>query len=264
MNALLRYARPIPAVLVLGVALLAIKGAGLAVEARAQEQTGAEQTSAASEMASNPSSDPAADDTDNSSAQIDVLSSLAKRRAELDARERDLDMRDNLIAAAEKRVDTKIDSLKDLQSQIQALLVQRDAADQKQLDALVKTYSTMRPRDAARIFDNLNEDVLLSVAVGMKPDVLGAILAQMQPEMAQKLTLRLANRVKLPDNSTAAAPAQVAAAGVTPAPASPVQLSNMPAASLNTPAVPSGTPAVPGAPDTSAPANAAAPNSAGK
>jgi hypothetical protein len=119
-------------------------------------------------------------------------------------------MRENLIKAAEDRVDSKIADLKQLQTQIQALLQQHDTAQQKQIDSLVKTYASMKPKDAARIFNNLNDDVLLAVASGMKPDVLGAILGQMQPDAAQKLTVKLADKLKLPETAQAT-PAQVAA-----------------------------------------------------
>ncbi len=238
----LRRLRLIPAVMVLCAALLVVKGAGLALDARAQEQQGAPAPAEPVTDQGTQSPDAAADDdAETSSAQVDVLTSLAKRRAELDARERDVEMRENLIAAAEKRVDGKIDGLKQLQAQIQTLLGQRDTADQKQLDALVKTYSAMPPKDAARIFDNLNEDVLVTVAARMKPDVLGFILAKMQAEAAQKLTLKLANRVKLPDPAppqqlAAATPvAGPAAPAATPAPATPPP-GTAPAAAPSTPA----------------------------
>ena len=218
-----QHLRLIPAVLAVGTVLLAVKTTGLVMAAEAQEQQAApasqpsaaapDQTANHSAQTSDPSGD---DDAETSSAQVDVLTSLAKRRAELDGRERDLDMRENLIAAAEKRVDGKIDSLKQLQTSIQALLVQRDTAEQKQLDALVKTYSSMKPKDAARIFDTLDENVALSVAALLKPDVLAPILGAMQSEAAQKLTVRLANRLKVPETQTA----QIAAAAQ-PVPAMP-------------------------------------------
>jgi len=217
--------------MVLGAALLVIKGAGFAAEAQEQQQQAA--APAPEQIAQN--ADPAADDPDSSSAQVDVLTSLAKRRSELDARERDLEMRDNLIAAAEKRVEGKIDNLKQLQSQIQALLVQRDAADQKQLDSLVKTYSSMKPKDAARIFDNLTDEVLVPVAGQMKPDVLGAILAAMQPDAAQKLTVKLADRLKLPEVPAQAAPAQLASALPAALPATPTAQPTAPVASAPQP-----------------------------
>ncbi len=168
-------------------------------------------------MAATPSTpDPAADDSGTASTgEVDVLTSLSKRRAELDAREQDLTMQANLIAAAEKRVDDKIAQLKTLQSQMQTLMGQRDAAQQKQLNALVKTYSSMKAKDAARIFNDLDDEVLLSVAQLMKPDVLGAILANMEADNAQKLTVKLANRLKPPTPTQLASLAPAAPAAAT-------------------------------------------------
>jgi hypothetical protein len=135
-------------------------------------------------------------------------------------------MQANLIAAAEQRVDGKIATLKGLQDTMQKLLGQRDAAEQKQLNDLVKSYSSMKPADAARIFNTLDDTVQLNVAAQMKSDVLGAILAKMQADAAQKLTVRLANRLKLPQ----AAPAAVAAATAPEAPAAQQMASVDPAA----------------------------------
>jgi flagellar motility protein MotE (MotC chaperone) len=251
------HIRLLPAVLSVGTVLLAVKGAGLVMDAKAQEQQGAATTPAASSSASpsvaeqaaaaatNASADP--DDAETSSAQVDVLTSLSKRRSELDGRERDLDMRENLIAAAEKRVDGKIDSLKQLQSSIQALLVQRDAAEQKQLDALVKTYSSMKPKDAARIFDSLDETVALSVAAQMKPDVLAPIIGAMQSDAAQKLTVRLANRLKVSAQQQQTA-ALAQAMPTAPVPATPTATTPVPAATAApTPITPQATPPAPAA-----------------
>ena len=258
-----RHVRLLPAVLTVGTVLLGLKGAGLVIDAKAQEKQGAATTPAASSSPSvaeqaaaaamnstaNNSSDP--DDAETSSAQVDVLTSLSKRRSELDGRERDLDMRENLITAAEKRVDGKIDSLKQLQASIQGLLVQRDAAEQKQLDALVKTYSSMKPKDAARIFDTLDETVSLSVAAQMKPDVLAPIIGAMQSEPAQKLTVRLANRLKVPAQQLqTAALAQTMPTGPVPAAPAPAATTQAPAATAAPTSI---------APQAAPPAPAAAP-----
>jgi hypothetical protein len=47
-----------------------------------------------------------------------------------------------MIAAAEARVDAKINQLKQLQAQINALVGQRDEAQKAQIASLVKAYST--------------------------------------------------------------------------------------------------------------------------
>ncbi len=116
----------------------------------------------------------------------------------MDARGATLNTQANMIAAAEQRVDAKIAQLKQLQAQINTLLVQRDDAQKAQIAALVKTYSTMKPVDAARIFNSLPEDVLLPVAQSMKSDVLALVMAKMSSDAAQKLTIKLADRLTLP------------------------------------------------------------------
>jgi len=249
--------RLLPAVFAIAAALLVLKGTDVTMEARAQAAapSPAATTPAATTPAAaqSPSSDPADDGAATSSTgEVDVLTSLAKRRAELDAREQSLDLRENLIRAAEQRVDGKIVQLKQLQTQVEALLGQRDDAEKAQLAALVKTYSSMKPKDAARIFNNLNEDVLLSVASQMKPDVLGAIMAGMQADQAQKLTVRLADRLKVTQNPPQPAPQQTAAL----APAAPLSPGAAPAAAPQGEASPPGATPVPQA---AAPANNGAP-----
>jgi flagellar motility protein MotE (MotC chaperone) len=165
-----------------------------------------------------------------SASEVDVLTNLSKRRTELDAREAQLNSQANILAATEARIDAKLVQLKSLQGQIATLIGQRDAAQEKQLASLVKTYSAMKPKDAARIFDSLNDQVLVPVAAEMKSDVLAPVLAAMNPEEAQKLTVRLANKLTLPDTTEASAPAAAANLPVTPAGTAPAGQAAAPAA----------------------------------
>ncbi|MEA2823761.1 MAG: hypothetical protein QOF03_243 [Alphaproteobacteria bacterium] len=168
-----------------------------------------------------------------SSAEMDVLTSLADRRDALEQRTRELDLRANIIAATEKRVDDKITQLKTLQSRIEAMLGQRDAKEIEQLDGLVKIYTAMKPKDAARIFAALDDSVRIGVAGRMKADVMAGILAALPSDVAQKVTVELANRYKAPTDPaaltapTASAPATQPAG---PAAAAPVGAATAPAA----------------------------------
>lgn len=55
-------------------------------------------------------------------------------------------------------------------------------------------YENMKPKDAARIFDTLDMDILLSVVEQMRGRKMSPILAAMNPEVAQRLTVELAAR----------------------------------------------------------------------
>jgi len=214
-----RFARLLPSVVIVGTGLLVLNASGLIHDAYA----GATQADAMAPPPATGNKDFAAEDGQiASTSEVEVLTSLSKRRSELDTRESQLQVQANVLAATEARVDAKITQLKVLQSQINALLGQRDQAQEKQLASLVKTYSAMKPKDAARIFDSLDNDVLVPVAQQMKSDVLAPVLAAMTPEQAQKLTVKLANKLTLPD--TASAPAPVPAAILTPPTAAPAPL----------------------------------------
>jgi len=251
MKSLLRHARLLPAVIAVAGALLVVKVVGLVRDAHADNVT---QTNAPT-VESTPGSKDTADnsDSESSSSEVDVLTSLSRRRAALDAREKQLQTEKGLIDATEKRVDDKIANLKALQAQIQALLVQRDSVQQKQIESLVKTYASMKPRDAAKIFDSLAEDVLVAVAAQMKPDVLGAILGQMQTEAARSLTVKLANRLKPADPPPA--PVQVASVAPVPTPSAPVS-SAAPASTSPAPAAAASSPVAQPQPAASAPSTA--------
>ena len=56
----------------------------------------------------------------------------------------------------------------------------------------MKLYETMKPRDAATIFNDLDLTVLLQVLDRMKEAKSAMVLAAMQPERARQVTERLA------------------------------------------------------------------------
>ncbi len=141
---------------------------------------------------------PAIDPLGLSDEELGVLQSLAKRREELDARERALAQREALLTAAEQRMDQKLEELKGLQHSIEALMKQHDAQEEERLKSLVKIYENMKPRDAARIFEQLDMDVLLDVVERMREARVAPILALVNPSRAQEITIQLAERRKLP------------------------------------------------------------------
>jgi flagellar motility protein MotE (MotC chaperone) len=210
------FIRLLPSVMVLGVVVWGLKAGDLVHEAYAQ---GPSQAPAISGDPVPANKDYAGGEGDQvaSASEVDVVNSLSKRRRELDKREGQLTTQANMIAAAEQRVDAKIAQLKQLQAQITQLLGQRDEAQKAQIAALVKTYSTMKPKDAARIFNDLPDDVLVPVAREMKSDQLALVLASMSPDNAKSLTVKLANRLILPQATAVAPAASPAPAATTPA-----------------------------------------------
>jgi flagellar motility protein MotE (MotC chaperone) len=123
-----------------------------------------------------------------------VLERLQERRQELETRAREVDIRESLLKAAEKRIETKVDEMKGVESRITAAAQQKEEADNARFKGIVTMYENMKPKDAGRIFDRLDMSVLIEVASRIKPQKMSEILAQMSAEAAEKLTVELARR----------------------------------------------------------------------
>ena len=131
-------------------------------------------------------------------AEIDLLQQLAERRENLDAREQELDIQSGLLTAAETRIDKKVKELKTLQAAIAKLIKTYDDEQNAKLQSLVKIYENMKPRDAARIFEELDMDTLLMVAERMKERKLAPIMAKMDPTKATEITVELSRLRQMP------------------------------------------------------------------
>ena len=131
-------------------------------------------------------------------AEIDLLQQLAERRENLDAREQELDIQSGLLTAAETRIDKKVKELKTLQAAIAKLIKSYDDQQNAKLQSLVKIYENMKPKDAARIFGELNMDTLLMVAERMKERKLAPIMAKMDPTKATEITVELSRLRQMP------------------------------------------------------------------
>ena len=134
----------------------------------------------------------------NSPAERALLGRLQDRRETLDSRNKELDMRESLIKAAEKRLEAKVGELKDVETRIKTATDARDKEEKERLKGLVAMYENMKPKDAARIFDRLDLKVLVDLSTAMKPITMSAVLAQMSPEAAERLTVELATRANAP------------------------------------------------------------------
>ena len=131
-------------------------------------------------------------------AEIEVLQSLAQRRQALERQASEIAMRDGILKATERRIDEKIAQLKVLESRIEGMLSQHDAEEEAQLKSLVKVYEAMKPKEAARIFQELDLPILIAVAERMREVKMAPILARMDPVLAKDLTVELATKRQLP------------------------------------------------------------------
>lgn len=150
-----------------------------------------------------------------------VLLELRQRREELEAREAAIASRESVAAAAEQKLSSRVDELQALQKKLEGLDAGRKDQEDHAWVGLVKVYETMKPREAAAIFNDLAMPVMIAVLDRMKEAKAAAILAAMAPDKAREVTTQLAlsrTRAAAAVETTAkpAQPAEPARAGGPP------------------------------------------------
>jgi flagellar motility protein MotE (MotC chaperone) len=134
-----------------------------------------------------------------------ILERLQARRQELESRAREVEIRESLLKAAEKRIESKVEEMKAVEGRIGSATEQKSEADVARFKGIITMYEGMKPKDAAKIFDRLEMPVLFEIASQIAPRKMSDILGLMQPEAAERLTVELARRAGGGDKTAAAA-----------------------------------------------------------
>lgn len=127
-----------------------------------------------------------------SQAEQRLLTGLAERRASLDLREAELDTREKLLQTAEKQIEKRLERLTEEADRLEQVRLSVDETKRQEFITLAKAYERMKPRDAARIFNLLKDDILVPVAASMRTQAISGVLAEMEPDKASALTRKLA------------------------------------------------------------------------
>ena len=130
--------------------------------------------------------------------KAELFKDLSERRDLLDKKEKKLQVEEALLEATKKEIELKYQELNKLSEEIKSLLDEHGKQVDKRIASLVKIYEGMKPKDAARIFDTLDIDVLIPVVSKMSERKVSPILAAMNPERVRTVTIMLAEQKKLP------------------------------------------------------------------
>ena len=133
-----------------------------------------------------------------------ILERLQSRRQELEARAREIDIRESLLKAAEKRIESRVEELKAVESRITTATSQKSEADAARFKGIITMYEGMKPKDAAKVFDRLEMSVLFEIASQIAPRKMSDILGLMSAEAAERLTVEMARRAGSDKSASAA------------------------------------------------------------
>ncbi|NGM21736.1 hypothetical protein G3576_17060 [Roseomonas stagni] len=121
-----------------------------------------------------------------------MAAGLRARREALEERERSIATREALLAVAEQRLAARLAELTALQGRLEQADVDAREREESHWRTMAKLYETMRPREAAAVFNELDLPVLVQVVERMNDRKAAPVLGAMLPDRVRQLTVELA------------------------------------------------------------------------
>lgn len=124
----------------------------------------------------------------------ETLTHIEKREAELKRKEEQLRQKEEYLSKMEQEVEKKLKDLLAIQKEIQAYRNEKEESQNTKIRSLAKIYGTMKPKEAAKLLDNLEEHLVVSVISTMSADEAANILGNMDVKKAAKISESLSHR----------------------------------------------------------------------
>lgn len=131
----------------------------------------------------------------------DYLFQLNERKKVLDVREEELNKKSAEIDKQKLELEQKLKELEESRQKISTLLQDRIKADSSKVDTLVQVYSNMKPQQAAKIFETMDEDLVIEILSRMKKKNAADILNLVKTDKAQVLAEKYTG-YRLPSSAT--------------------------------------------------------------
>jgi flagellar motility protein MotE (MotC chaperone) len=133
--------------------------------------------------------------------EMSFFKKLNDRKKEQDLREAELNKMEEELQRQKVELDEKIKRLEAMRGEISQTLKARVASDQEKVDKLVQMYSSMKPQQASKIIESLNEDLAVEVLDKMKKKSAAEIMNAMDSKKAQRLSELLTGYQRMPSSA---------------------------------------------------------------
>lgn len=130
--------------------------------------------------------------------QKDCAGFLENKTRELNEREKLLAEREAALKALQKDIEDKLARLEEIQKNIEAFKKEQERLKNEKIDSLVKIYGSMKPKEASKLLEKLDDDLVVTIISRMTTDQAARIIANMDVKKAAEISQKL-SRVR---NST--------------------------------------------------------------
>tara|TARA_Y100001934_G_scaffold112251_1_gene137338 strand:- start:3167 stop:3880 length:714 start_codon:yes stop_codon:yes gene_type:complete len=123
-----------------------------------------------------------------------MIETIEKKSRELKLREEELRIKELKIKAIEAKVNKDLEKIEKGLSQSKQQLGDQEKKNKKNVEALIKVYSTMKPGEAANLIEAIDDDLALKIVSGMKSKIAGKVLSELDVKVAKRISETLAGK----------------------------------------------------------------------
>lgn len=123
-----------------------------------------------------------------------IAETVARDRKAVNARLLDVKARESALTALEGKLDDQMSNIQDAKATLQAQADKLTRVADDDLNHLVLMYSTMKPKKAAEIFDNMDPAFAAGFIRQIDGVKAGLIMAEMDTNNSYKISLLIASR----------------------------------------------------------------------
>lgn len=127
----------------------------------------------------------------NMGAALDAIKQREARLIELEAK---MEERETTIAAAEAAIQAELIKLEHAEQSLRDTISLASAAAEDDISQLTSVYATMKPKQAAALFEQMNATFAAGFLARMPADNAARIMAGMTPAKAYEISVELAGR----------------------------------------------------------------------
>jgi flagellar motility protein MotE (MotC chaperone) len=124
--------------------------------------------------------------------EINHFAKLNDRKKELDAREEELNRMDQELQVQKAELEKRLSELENTRRGISSVLEEKVQADDKKIENLVQMYSNMKPQQAARAFEEMDEGLAIEILGRMKKKNAAEIMNLVKAEKVKVLSEKYA------------------------------------------------------------------------
>jgi len=132
-------------------------------------------------------------ENDTDETELNHLARLRERKNELDKKEEELAKLEEEIAQQRKEMEQKLKELEEVRKSISSKLEEKVQVDDQKIQDLVAFYSNMKPPQAAKIIETIDEALAVRIIEKMKKKNAADIMNLLKPEKAKTISEKYAS-----------------------------------------------------------------------